>query len=127
MKKRGSVLSQGELKLRLLLIENGAENPDRVCARYGHWIRGYSFDEIGRYFGADPAEIQADIALARELLGNRVVTDDHVRELILKQREAERLPKSAPLPSVDELLKAGIDPGKVLRKYREEMQRKIGI
>ncbi len=115
-------------RLRQLLIQNGVEHPDRVCARYRHWATGFSLEEISRYFEADPAEIQADISLARKLLSNRTVAEhDRIRGLILKQRDAERVLKLVTLPSVDELLKAGIDPGEFLRRYREEMYRKIGL
>ncbi len=96
----------------------------RACRVYSQWTAGYNEEEIGRFFGITPEDVEQDVQHIAGILPTRVViAHNNDRGRILIQRaEAEkyrRLLREALATSVSEYLASGVAPTGPLKEYRE--------
>jgi hypothetical protein len=109
-----------------LLNRNGSEYPyhKRAEETYSQWLSGFSEQEIGLFFGIDPAEVLKDIQHVQQVLPARTVlahVNDRNRLLIQKlEGEKYRRQLSEALSiSPQDYLKAGVSPVGPMREYRQ--------
>jgi hypothetical protein len=109
-----------------LLNRNGSEYPyhKRAEETYSQYLSGFSEQEIGLFFGIDPAEVLKDIQHVQQVLPARTVLA-HVNDrnrLMIQKLEGEKyrrqLSEALSIPPQD-YLKAGISPVAPMKEYRE--------
>jgi hypothetical protein len=109
-----------------LLNRNGSEYPHHKRAEetYSQYLSGFSEQEIGAFFGIDPAEVLKDIQHVQQVLPARTVLahiNDRNRLLIQKlEGEKYRRQLSEALSiSPQDYLKAGVSPVGPMKEFRE--------
>lgn len=96
----------------------------RACSVYSHWMVGSDDRQIAAFFNVSTEEIQADMAHIKELLSEEMIAlhireRDEIRESEERSKKLrQELAEDLSLP-IDELIRRGVDPARVLRRYRE--------
>lgn len=109
-----------------MLNRNGLEYPHHKRAEetYSQYLSGYSEQEIGAFFGIDPAEVLKDIQHVQQVLPARTVLahiNDRNRLLILKlegEKYRRQLSESLSI-SPQDYLRAGVSPVGPMKEFRE--------
>jgi hypothetical protein len=109
-----------------MLNRNGSEYPHHKRAEetYSQYLSGYSEQEIGAFFGIDPAEVLKDIQHVQQVLPARTVLahiNDRNRLLILKlegEKYRRQLSESLSI-SPQDYLRAGVSPVGPMKEFRE--------
>jgi hypothetical protein len=109
-----------------MLNRNGSEYPHhkRSEETYSQYLSGYSEQEIGAFFGIEPAEVLKDIQHVHQVLPPRTVLahiNDRNRLLIQKlegEKYRRQLSESLSI-SPQDYLKAGVSPVGPMKEFRE--------
>jgi hypothetical protein len=109
-----------------VLNDTGYVNHLRACQCFSQWTKGYSEEQIALFFAISVADVEADLAHIKTLYTQesfqvKLKEREEILRLIEKEKNMPYKLSEDLSVSADALLKRGQNPGKVLKKLREEL------